>query len=158
MEFPASFLGARADALMDIVILSLAFIIPIILFSYKTVKEGNYALHKKIQLTLGIVLLLVVIIFEMDMRNHGGIFEMVKGSRYEGTTFLNASIYIHTFFSITTSLIWLVLIIASLFKFSKDPLPNAFSKRHRFWGKLGMIDMILTGLTGVQLYICGFFL
>lgn len=158
MNFPDSFLGARADALMDIVILSLAIIIPIILYSYRKVKNGEYATHKRIQLWLGIALLIVVIIFEMDMRQHGGIFEMVKGSRFEGTLFLNASIYFHTFLSITTSIIWLILILVSMRKFDKDPVPNSFSKRHKFWGKIGMIDMILTGITGVQLYICGFIL
>jgi len=158
MDIPDSFLGARADALMDLVILSLAIIVPVIIYSYQTVKKGNYAKHKKIQLTLFAVLVVVVGLFEYDMGTHGGIFEMVKGSRYEGTTFLNASIYTHTLFAITTSLIWLVLIIFSLFKFSKDPKPNQFSKAHKFWGRIGMIDMLLTGITAVQLYIVGFFL
>ena len=156
MTFPDSFLGARADALMDIVVLSLAIIVPIVIWSYLTVKNKHYKKHKKIQLVLFIVLAIVVVIFEMDMKAHGGIFEMVKGSRFEGTGFMNFSIYFHTFLSITTSMIWFVLIVLSLVKFPKDPKPNKFSKSHKIWGRIGMIDMILTGLTGVQLYIIGF--
>ncbi len=158
MNYPDSFLGARTDALMDIVILSLAIIIPIVLYSYKTAKRGDYATHKKTQIILFIVLAVVVYLFEMDMKNNGGIFEMVKGSMFEGTTFLNASIYFHTFLSISTSFIWLLLIIVSLIKFDRDPKPNNFSKTHKIVGRIGMIDMVLTGITGAQLYVCGFYL
>lgn len=156
--FPPSFLGARSDALIDIVILSLAIIVPIILYSWQKVRARAYLLHKRIQVTLCIVLFLVVALFEYDLRLQGGIFEMVKGSRFEGTTFLNGSIYLHTFLAITTSLIWLWLTAASWFKFPTPPRPTRFSKTHKLWGKIGMIDMILTGVTGVQLYIFGFYL
>jgi len=84
-----------------------------------------------------IILSFVVILFELDMQQNGGIFEMVKGSSYENTFFLNFMIYFHTFLSITTSLIWIVLIIASLIKFgSKNLRPGKFSKIHRFWARL----------------------
>jgi uncharacterized membrane protein YozB (DUF420 family) len=105
-----------------------------------------------------VVLFIVVLLFEYDMKQNGGIFEMVKGSSYEGTFFLNFMIYFHTFLSITTSLIWIVLIIVSLRKFDKSPKPNSFSKTHKFWGKIGMWDMALTCITGLILYIFGFIL
>lgn len=158
-EFPPSFFGARCDVLMDIVVLSMAIILPLLWFSFKKVKhEKNYKLHKFIQVTMFVILLFVVILFEWDMKQNGGIFQMVKGSSYEGTFFLNFNIYFHTFLSITTSLIWIVLIITSLIKFDKDPKPNSFSKRHKLWGKIGMWDMALTCITGLILYVFGFIL
>lgn len=105
-----------------------------------------------------IILFFVVILFEYDMKQNGGIFEMVKGSAYEGTFFLNFMIYFHTFLSITTSLIWIFLVIASLIKFGKNPKPGKFSKTHRLWGKIGMWDMALTCITGLILYVFGFIL
>jgi len=36
-----------------------------------------------------IILFVVVLLFEFDMQQNGGIFEMIKGSAYEGTFFLN---------------------------------------------------------------------
>lgn len=105
-----------------------------------------------------IVLFIVVLLFEYDMKQNGGIFEMVKGSSYEGTFFLNFMIYFHTFLSIMTSLIWIILITASLIKFDKNPKPNAFSKKHKFWGKIGIWGMTLTCVTGLLLYIFGFIL
>lgn len=160
MEFlPPSFLGAWCDILMDIVVISMAVILPLLWFSFKKVKfEHNYMLHKRIQLTMFIILFIVVLLFEYDMKQNGGIFEMVKGSTYEGTFFLNFTIYFHTFLSITTSLIWTFLIVASLIKFGKPPRPGKFSKTHKLWGKIGMLDMALTCITGLLLYIFGFLL
>lgn len=144
---------------MDIVVISMAVILPLLWFSFKKVKfEHNYMLHKRIQLTMFIILFIVVLLFEYDMKQNGGIFEMVKGSTYEGTFFLNFTIYFHTFLSITTSLIWTFLIVASLIKFGKPPRPGKFSKTHKLWGKIGMLDMALTCITGLLLYIFGFLL
>ena len=143
---------------MDIVVVSMIIILPLLWYSFKKVKEEHqYKLHKNIQLIMFLILFVVVLLFEYDMKQNGGIFEMVKGSAYEGTFFLNFMIYFHTFLSITTSLIWTVLIIASLIKFgSKNPKPGKFSKTHKLWGKIGMWDMALTCITGLILYIFGF--
>lgn len=159
LSFSPSIFGARCDILMDIVVVSMAIILPLLWYSYRKVKhDRNYTLHKNIQLTMFIILFVVVLLFEFDMQQNGGIFEMIKGSAYEGTFFLNFMIYFHTFLSITTSIIWIFLIIASLIKFGKNPRPGKFSKTHRFWGKIGMWDMGLTCVTGLILYVYGFVL
>lgn len=136
----------------------MVIILPLLWYSVKKVRDDrNYKLHKNIQLIMFVILFFVVL-FEYDMQQHGGIFEMVKGSSYEGTFFLNFMIYFHTFLSITTSLIWTILIIASLIKFRKNPRPRKFSKTHRLWGNIGLWDMALTCIMGVILYIYGFVL
>lgn len=123
LNLPNSIFGARCDVLMDIVVVSMAIILPLLWYAIKKVKhDRNYSLHKKIQLYMFIILFFVVLLFEYDMKANGGIFEMVKGSSYEGTAFLNFMIYFHTFLSITTSIIWLILIIASLRKFGNPPI------------------------------------
>lgn len=157
ISFPPSIFGARCDVLLDIVVVSMAVILPLLWYSYKKVKaDRNYKLHKSIQLTMFIILFFVVLLFEYDMKQNGGIFEMVKGSAYEGTFFLNFMIYFHTFLSITTSIIWIILVTASLIKFGSNPQPGKFSRTHKFWGKIGMWDMALTCITGLILYIFGF--
>lgn len=156
-KFSPSIFGARCDVLMDIVVLSMVIILPLLWYSVKKVKHNhNYTLHKNIQLTMFIILFFVVLLFEYNMKLHGGIFEMVKGSAYEGTFFLNFMIYFHTFLSITTAIIWLVLIVLSLIKFGKNPRPGKFSRTHKFWGRIGMWDMALTCFTGLILYVFGF--
>jgi hypothetical protein len=71
-------------------------------FGKKLRRDRQYKVYKNIQLSMFIILFFVVLLFEYDMKQHGGIFEMVKGSSYEGTFFLNFMIYFHTFLSITT--------------------------------------------------------
>ena len=159
MPFPPSVCGARCDVLMDIVVVSMVIILPLLWYSFKKVRhERNYRRHKNIQLGMFIILFFVVLLFEYDMKQNGGIFAMVKGSAYEGTFFLNFMIYFHTFLSITTSAIWIILIILSLKKFGRDPRPGKFSKTHKFWGRIGMWDMALTCITGLILYVFGFVL
>lgn len=153
---PSGFLGTRADILMDLVVVSLVAVLPLIAFSWTRARQRRYALHKRVQLTMGSILAVVVVLFEVDMRLAGGIFELTKGSRFAGTAFLNGSIYFHTFLSIVTALIWLVLLIASVRKFGSPPRPTSFGPRHRFWGRIGMVGMALTGITGIQLYVIGF--
>jgi len=146
----------NTDILIDIVNFSFIVIVPTLIYSWRKVRIGEYGLHKKIQLILFAILFVAVILFELDLRQRGGIFEMVKGSQFAGTAFLNGLIWVHMFVSITTSFLWVGLVVFSLLKFSSPPVPNRFSGIHKLVGKIGMIDMILTGVTGVMLYVMGF--
>ncbi len=146
----------NTDILIDIVNVSFVVIVPTLIYSWTKVKNGEYNLHKKVQLLLFAGLFVAVILFELDLRQRGGIFEMVKDSQFAGTIFLNSLIWFHMFVSITTSFIWIGLVAFSLWKFASPPGPNNFSGKHRFFGRIGMIDMILTGITGVMLYVLGF--
>lgn len=74
---------------MDLVVISMAIILPLLWYSVKQVHARNFKAHKNIQLTMFIILFFVVLLFEYDMKQNGGIFEMMKGSSYEGTFFLN---------------------------------------------------------------------
>jgi putative membrane protein len=146
----------NTDILIDIVNFSFIVIVPALIYSWAKVRKGEYSFHKKIQLILFAILFVTVILFELDLRQRGGIFKMVEQSQFAGTAFLNGLIWFHMFVSITTSFIWIGLIAFSLWKFASPPVPNKFSGVHKFFGKIGMIDMILTGITGVMLYVLGF--
>ncbi len=146
----------NTDILIDVVNFSFIVIVPTLIYSWTKVRRGEYLLHKKVQLTLFAVLFVAVILFEIDLRQRGGIFEMVKDSQFSDTMMLNGLIWFHMFVSITTSIIWTGLIAMSLWKFASPPVPNSFSGAHKLFGRIGMIDMILTGVTGVMLYFLGF--
>ena len=156
MNFPAGFLGTRADVLVDIVVVSQAVFIPLTVFSYLKVKALNYRLHRNIQVSMAAFLSVVVTIFEWDIRTSGGILKLAEGGRFSGTQFLKTSFAIHLFFSGVTSLVWLGLIALSVFKFANPPVPNSFSSVHRIFGRIGMLGMLLTAVTGIQIYCIGF--
>ena len=153
---PAGFLGTRADILMDLVLLSFLVIMPAISWSWWKVRNKDYQVHKTTQLSLAGILLIAVVLFEVDLKLSGGIFELTKHSSYAGTTLLNAWIYGHTVVAILTSIIWVVLIVLSLRRFPKPPQPASFSRAHRFWGRAGMLTMMAAGLSAFPLYYYGF--
>jgi putative membrane protein len=155
---PQGFFGTEADVLMDIVVLAFAVIVPTLIFSWIRVRRGQWQLHKRIQLSLASVLAVAVVLFEIDMRVSGGIFEMTQASSWAGTGFYNGSVYFHTVVAISTSLLWIGLVLSALIKFDKSPVPNAFSNKHKLFGRLGMIFMLTTGITGIQIYVFGFVL
>jgi hypothetical protein len=156
MSLPAGFLGTRADVLLDLVIVSLVVVVPVLVFSWVKVREGRYALHKGVQLTLLVVLAAAVGAFEANMRMLGGIFVATRASAWSGTATLNFWIWFHTLLAISTTIVWLALATLSVRRFPKPPAPNSFSARHRFWGRTGMLLMALTGLTSLPVYIYGF--
>lgn len=153
---PAGFLGTRGDILMDLVILSFIIILPVLVFSWAKVRQGQYQTHKRTQLWLAGTLAVAVILFEIDIRLAGGTFALVAPSPYADTWWLTAIIYGHLIVAVLTSIIWASLIFFSLRRFQRPPAPGAFSATHRLWGRTGMITMILTGLSAYPLYFFGF--
>src|SRR5262249_6247353 len=66
------FLGTRASLMLDVVFLAMFAVLPILGWSIWLVRvRHNFALHKRVQLSLGVVLLLAVTLFEVDMRVNG---------------------------------------------------------------------------------------
>jgi len=155
---PPGFLGTRADILMDLVVCSLAIILPLLGLSWSWARAQSYSRHRNLMVGLGSTLGFVVLLFEIDMRLAGGIFELTKDSSYAGTLLMNVSIYGHTLLSISTSIIWVWLLIKSWRAFPRPPEPGAFSEQHKRWGRIGMWAMALTGITGIELYVLGFML
>src|SRR4051812_49753895 len=66
------FLGTRAPLMIDVVCLAMIGVVLVLGWSIYQVKiRSHYQLHKWTQVTLGAVLLVVVILFEVDIRLHG---------------------------------------------------------------------------------------
>lgn len=150
------FLGTRADLLTDLVITALVAVVPFVLWNQNLARRGRWALHKRMQIGLAVLLGLVVAAFEYNLRLQGGIFEATTASAYSGTLTLNFWIWFHTFLAITTVIVWASLIIMSLRRFPSPPQPAAFSATHRRWGRIGIIWMLATGLTSLPVYFFGY--
>lgn len=151
------FLGTDATLMLDVVVCSLVLVIPTLLFSIATVKfKKNYLLHKRIQVTLGIVLAVVVALFELDMRLQGGFWEISKNSSYAGTDFLRNILYFHLVFSISTPILWAVTILTALKRFPNPPHPDVFSLTHKRLAWASVFDMTATAVTGLMVYYFGF--
>ena len=153
---PSGFLGTRGDILMDLVIVAFLVILPLLAMSWHQARSGNYARHRALQVGLASVLAAAVLLFEIDLKLSGGIFFLTAPSAYAGTQLLNSLIYGHMMVAIGSVVVWAPLLLLSLKRFGNPPQPGAFSARHRFWGRAGMLLMMLSGLSALPLYYLGF--
>ncbi len=154
------FLGTRASLMLDLVFLAMFAILPVLAFSIYLVRNRRaYQLHKRLQLGIGIVLAAAVSLFEIDMRVHGWT-DRAAASPYYGTAespgLVHLSLYIHLFFAISTSVLWIVVIARALRHFPDPPVPGPHSASHKTFGWLAAIDLAATSLTGWIFYWLAF--
>ncbi len=154
------FLGTRATFMLDVVVLAMLAVLPLLGWSIYLVKYRNqYALHKKIQLTLGGVLLVTVILFELDMRVNGW-RDRAEASPYFGQEgsidWVAIVLGVHLCFAVTAAVLWTVVIVQALRRFPQPPAPAEHSPWHRRFGKLAAYDMLCTAVTGWIFYWLAF--
>jgi hypothetical protein len=154
------FLGTRASLMLDVVALAMVAVLPVLAVSIYLVKvRRQYVWHKRIQLALGAALLLTVVLFEADVRINGWRHRAADSAfagHAGGTDWVTISLGVHLFFSITSALLWLVVIARALRNFPNPPQPAAHSNWHRPFGWLAAIDMTLTAITGWIFYWLAF--
>jgi putative membrane protein len=154
------FLGTRASWMLDFVAVALVFILGILAASIWLVRYRRaYRLHKGLQLSLGILLAAAVALFEVDVRLHGW-QDRARASSYFGTTaepgLLFDVLYVHLFFSITTTLLWIYVIVQALRKFPRPVAPGTHSAAHRRWAWIAALAMLGTAVTGWLFYWMAF--
>jgi hypothetical protein len=157
------FLGYHASFMLDVVVCALVLIVPAIAFSLYLVKvKKNYVAHRNLQLTLGVVLLLAVSAFEIDIRLHGGWEAIVNrpGSeaRLTGEELKHATqvLWVHLLFAISTPPLWIATIVLALRRFPNPPVPSEHSELHKKLGWLSTLDIALTSVTGLYWYYIAF--
>ncbi|HUX87675.1 MAG TPA: DUF420 domain-containing protein [Chloroflexota bacterium] len=149
------FLGTRASIMLDVVFLAMFAVVPLLGWSVWLVKyRRNFALHKRVQLALGAVLLVAVGLFEADMRINGWKNRAEESAYFD--TWVGKALGIHLVFAVTTALLWVFVIAQALRRFPNPPAPNEYSPRHLFWARLAAVDMLLTAVTGWVFYCLAF--
>lgn len=157
------FLGYDSSFMLDVVVCALLLIVPALLYSLYLVKvRRSYVAHRNMQLTLGAVLLLAVIAFEVDIRVHGG-WELIvnkpgQEARLTGDALSYATqvLWVHLVFAISTPFLWIATIVLALKRFPSPPTPGPHSELHKKLGWLSTIDITLTSLTGLYWYYVAF--
>jgi putative membrane protein len=146
------FLNTRASLMLDVVSLAMLAVLPVLGFSILLVRcRRRYAIHKRIQLTLAAILLVTVVAFEIDMRWLTDWRERAKISPYF-PDWVMRSLGIHLCFSVSTTFLWVFVVVQALRKIPDPPGPSTYSARHKFWARLAAADMLLTAVTGWIFY------
>jgi uncharacterized membrane protein YozB (DUF420 family) len=155
------FLGTRGSFMLDFVFLAMFAVIPVMGWSIYMVKyRQNYVLHKWVQLTLAVVLLLSVAAFEVDMRLSPIKWtERAKPSPYFTPDVWCSAKYalvIHLMFAIPTPFLWVYTIVTAFRNFPSPPAPSEYSAKHIKTARLAALGMFFTATTGWCFYWMAF--
>lgn len=158
------FLGYPTTFMLDFVVCALALVVPLLLWSLWLVKfRRQYALHKRLQIGLGIILLLAVTAFEVDVQKvHGGWEKIVAKQQLNPealTQKINAVrpwLMIHLVFAVSTPLLWITTTVLALRRFDNPPSPGRHSRLHKTLGWASAVDITLTSVTGLLFYYVAF--
>jgi len=156
------FLGNNASFMLDVVVCALVLVVPVLLFSLYLVKvRRNYVWHRNLQILLGVLLLLTVAAFEIDMQLvHGG-WENIVAKRQpplssEMMSLVRSLLRVHLIFATSTPVLWAATLILALKRFPSPPAPAGHSRFHKILGWLSTIDLVLTSFTGLMFYYAAF--
>lgn len=159
MEYPGweGFLGTRASLMLDAVCLGMVVVVLVLGWSIRQVRvHRRYQLHKRVQLTLAVLLLVVLTLFEVDIRLHGWQDRAAGEIGGKASSTVMTALAIHLFFAVTTVALWITVLVLALRRFPNPPAPNDHSPFHRRWARLAAWDMLLTTITGWVFYILAF--
>ena len=153
--------GSRATIMLDVVFLTMFAVVPFLAWSiHLVVNRRNFVLHKRVQLSLGAVLLFAIAAFEIDMRFVSGWRERAMPSPYYGTSdeygALFHALWVHLFFAVPTAVLWLLVITRAVRNFPSPPRPAEHSRFHVYWAKLAAAGMFMTAITGWIFYYLAF--
>ncbi len=148
-------LGTRASLMLDVVFLAMFLVVPVLVVSVLLVRRKQwYALHKSLQITLGVALLVAVLAFEVDMRLTGWRERAMPSPFYD--TWVYPSLWVHLSFAVPTAFLWIYVIVAALRNFPDPAQPSEHSTSHAFWGWIAAIGMVGTAVTGWIFYYLAF--
>jgi putative membrane protein len=151
------FLGTRAPLIIDILFVAMFGVVLVLAWSVYQVKfRRRYQLHKWTQITLGSILLVVVILFEIDIRLHG--WEGRAAGRIGGhpAPAVVTALYIHLMFAVTTTILWPITICLAAWNFGSPPAPGPHSRIHVPLARVAAMDLVLTAITGWVFYWLAF--
>lgn len=154
------FLPTRGDFMLDFVCVALVAVLPILLFGIYLARYGRqYRRHKQVQIALAVILLVVVLAFEIDVRFFTDWRRLAAPSPYFEPGTWNPvwySLLVHLGFAVPTLVLWIYVVVQALRNFPRPAAPGAYSAAHRFWARLAASGMAMTAITGWVFYWLAF--
>jgi putative membrane protein len=151
------FLGTRAPLMIDVVCVAMIGVVLVLAWSIYQVKvRRRYQLHKWTQITLGAVVLVVVILFEVDIRLHGWEERAANTGGGRPAPIVFTALYVHLVFAISTVILWPITIGLAAANFGEPPAPGLHSRVHVPLARTAAADMVLTALSGWIFYWLAF--
>jgi len=153
---PDGFLGTRASLMLDVVALAMFLVVGVLAWSIAQARAGRYVRHKWAQGTLASVLLVVVVVFEVEVRFYGWTDRAAGQSGGAPSRAVWTALYVHLVFAISSFVLWPVVVVRALRRFPTPPKPGEHSRSHVFWARIAAGDMFFTAVTGWVFYWLAF--
>ena len=151
------FLGTRAPLILDVLCLAMLVVVVVLAWSVYQVKyRRRYRLHKWTQVTLGAILLVVVILFEIDIRLHGWEERAAGQLGGQAPSAAVTALYVHLVFAISTVILWPIVIVSGASKLSESADARPAQPNPRTAARVAATDMVLTAITGWVFYWLAF--
>lgn len=149
------FAHSRAPISLDLLALLLLIALPIQIMSLLLVWRWKaYRAHKYLQLGIAGILGPAVLGFEIQIRVQGW-RHLAEISPYYDSFVLPALVF-HLIWAIPALLLWIFTIIGAMKNFARSPRPSRYSIIHKRMGRLAVIAMMGTGITGWLFYWLAF--
>ncbi len=147
--------------MLDVVFVAMFVVVPLLAISVFAVKyRRQFALHKRLQLAMATVLLVAVLLFEIDIRINGWEQRASPSPYFDAehkwTSPAGVALLVHLSFAVPTLVLWAVVVVQALRKFSRPPAPGVHSRWHVRWATIGAAGMVLTAVTGWVFYWLAF--
>jgi putative membrane protein len=147
--FETGFLGTSAPFYMDLVTFYFG-ILPLLMGSaiYMAVKK-RYELHYKMQLSIFVLTLFVVGVFEVGVRISGGFSAFMEQSNVNAT-FMLIFLVVHILIALVSVVLYSILIYSAIKEFRLKSAPIV--KSHKKLGMAVFLGMSITSIMGVTIY------
>ena len=141
--FEAGFLGSRAPFFMDFVTVIVALLPFLMMISISLIVLRNKA-HSISQTVLLIVSVIVLIYFEIGVRVGGGFEVFMEGSSVSHD-YAYIVLIAHILISLFTMFIWAFTLIKAK--------KHVRERKHPMMGKITLLGVIFTSISGIWVYV-----
>lgn len=151
------FFGTRASLMMDLMVLVMALVTVVLVWSVYQVKvRRRFGLHRRVQIPLGLGLLVAVVLFELDVRLNGWEERAAGVVGGEASGVVWTALAVHLVFAVFSVLLWPVVIVRAARNFGNPPQPGGHSAWHRRWAPVAAVGMVITAVTSWIFYAVAF--
>ena len=149
-------LPTRGSMMLDIVFVMMFVLVIFLSLSIWMVRRKRFAFHRNLQLGLAAILIVAIVAFEIDVRFFTNWVELARPSPFFESGLVHLMLGIHLVFAIPVPFLWATVIWLALRNFPRPLEASEYSRKHRFWGRLAALFMILTATTGCVFYWIAF--
>ena len=149
--FDAGFLGTRAPFFMDMITIYFALVPFLVAFSVYFAIQRRYLLHFRSQMSLFIMSMVMVVLFEIGVRVDGGfnVYMQESSLSYNGVL---VYLIVHILFALVTVVAWGITIYSSYKAFREEGAGSPYFIEHKNRARWVFLAIVINSIMGTSMY------